>query len=562
MEILKSATTTSIGRFNVFIDKDIVYKKNKHTSLGDVLIHQLNNPSDFILYENIIKHINILPHIGKHIIKGYDVEQDGSYKSPHIEGYRLDQVLTHNALSKRTINERKLFHFMHKEIQTLEGFNDIISQKIKIQTKILLENINKYSKENILGGDWALHNLIYSVKDDIIYNVDLEGFFSYQTLPDFGNIHKINEWLHNVINTMSIENFRRSYVFKPIEDEKEDLDFINGSRPKEVHTIIAWDGINDYASTKEYLNNFIGINILYEGKLELNNDDELKLSQSIYKKNESRVKNKHIYLIIIEDLNPIYSYEKSTTCMQVLNKNMKFIKEDMRLKIGGSKTAYHSIHTSYNQEEALLVLKPLNLDHFIKRPNFKDFKDFFDFINSNEKLKYLVQRSFYEIEYPLEYFKNGHDIDILVNDYYYFKALTGARSVNSTKMRENDNGYNIQSKINIGGVEVPFDIRYVGDNYVDAVWEKEMIKKRIKHTLKNDITIYIPNESDEVFSLIYHINIQKINPRKSKHLPRVQELLDETLDFDSMQELLTAFMEKKEYKFKRPHDKGVGFYLQ
>ena len=125
-------------------------------------------------------------------------------------------------------------------------------------------------------------------------------------------------------------------------------------------------------------------------------------------------------------------------------------------------------------------------------------------------------------------------------------------------MRENDNGYNIQSKINIGGVEVPFDIRYVGDNYVDAVWEKEMIKKRIKHTLKNDITI----ESDEVFSLIYHINIQKINPRKSKHLPRVQELLDETLDFDSMQELLTAFMEKKEYKFKRPHDKGVGFYLQ
>mgnify|MGYP003677361666 CR=1 FL=1 len=521
-EILESSKTQFVGRFNIFInkDKDIVYKKNKHTNLGNILISQLNNYTDYILYENMVENCNILPYIGKHIIEGYDVESDGSYKSPYIKGYRLDQI---------------------------QDVSNSVLKKIIIQTRILLHNINKYDKENILGGDWNIQNLLYSIEDDIIYNVDLEGFFSYQTLPNFGNINKINGWLNKIINTIS----------------EEEIDLIRGPRPKEVHTIIAWDGINDYTSTKEYLNNLPikNFNILYEKVIEFDNNTEIKLSQSIYKTNRSRVKNKHIYLIIIEDLNPIYSYEKSTTCMQVLNKNMKFIKEDMRLKIGGSKTAYHSIHTSYNQEEALLVLKPLNLDHFIKRPNFKDFKDFFDFINSNEKLKYLVQRSFYEIEYPLEYFKGGHDIDILVNDYYYFKALTGARSVNSVKMRENDNGYNIQSKINIGGVEVPFDIRYVGDNYVDAVWEKDMIKKRIKHTLKNDITIYIPNKSDEIFSLIYHIIIQKPNPSKSKHIPRIQELLNKVLDFDNIAEFLVTFMEEKGYEFKRPYDKGVGFYM-
>ena len=68
---------------------------------------------------------------------------------------------------------------------------------------------------------------------------------------------------------------------------------------------------------------------------------------------------------------------------------MKLIKEDMRLKIGGSIKSYSTIHTSYNTEEALLVLKPLKLDHFIKRPTFKNFKELFDMLNNNPLLKYI-----------------------------------------------------------------------------------------------------------------------------------------------------------------------------
>jgi len=53
---------------------------------------------------------------------------------------------------------------------------------------------------NKLSGDWALHNLIYSIEDDKIYNIDLEGFFSCETpLPNWGNIKKINEWLDNCL---------------------------------------------------------------------------------------------------------------------------------------------------------------------------------------------------------------------------------------------------------------------------------------------------------------------------------------------------------------------------
>ena len=187
---------------------------------------------------------------------------------------------------------------------------------------------------------------------------------------------------------------------------------------------------------------------------------------------ENHVKNGCLYLIIVKDKNPCYLYEKATACKQVLNKNMKLIKEDMRLKIGGSIKSYFTIHTSYNTEEALLVLKPLNLDHFIQRPTFNNFKELFDYLNSKPLLKYVIQRSFYELEEPINYFKGKHDIDILVNDYYYFKALTGARSVNKKNMRENDNGYNIQSTIRIASIEVKFDIRFVGDNYIDSNWRK------------------------------------------------------------------------------------------
>ena len=61
-EILESSKTQFVGRFNIFInkDKDIVYKKNKHTNLGNILISQLNNYTDYILYENMVENCNML----------------------------------------------------------------------------------------------------------------------------------------------------------------------------------------------------------------------------------------------------------------------------------------------------------------------------------------------------------------------------------------------------------------------------------------------------------------------------------------------------------------------
>ena len=48
-------------------------------------------------------------------------------------------------------------------------------------------DLNNYVKTNILKGDWALHNLIYCNDRKKIFNIDLEGFYTYPHIYDNGN---------------------------------------------------------------------------------------------------------------------------------------------------------------------------------------------------------------------------------------------------------------------------------------------------------------------------------------------------------------------------------------
>ena len=352
----------------------------------------------------------------------------------------------------------------------------------------------------------------------------------------------------------------------------EDLKKINGKRPPELHTIIAWNGKNNAEQTKKYVETELKENfeIVYQKLIELDETAKRKLANSIYFIDESRVVGGSIYLVVVRDTNPIYERQRATTCEQVLNVNMKFVKEDMREKIGGSRNAYHSIHTSYNLEEALMVLEPLNLQHLIDRPTFDNFGELFDILNSDDNLEYLVQRSFHELENSPSFFE-VKDVDVLVNDYYYFKSITGARSVNKWHMRENDNGYHIQSRINIGEVEVPFDIRFTGDDFVDSAWERDMLDRRISHKVNDEVEIYIPSKEDELCSLLYNILVQKGRPKHSKHIPRLnflrQELNQEELRFGRRftyfaWDVLKTYMNENGYSFKKPMDKEVGFRVR
>lgn len=71
--------------------------------------------------------------------------------------------------------------------------------KIRLQSIKLIADLTKADADNELIGDWALHNLIYSPDDDIIYNIDLEGFMTYDPLPEWANLGKIKDWFDSII---------------------------------------------------------------------------------------------------------------------------------------------------------------------------------------------------------------------------------------------------------------------------------------------------------------------------------------------------------------------------
>ena len=175
---------TSIFYTHLNDDKTIIYKTPKPNRLGMSIIISLKKSDNYEKYKNFIENKVHGDTISKYIINGYDVETNGSYKSRYINGVRLDSI------DKNT--------------------DKIILSKIIKQCDKLTEDLNKYNAKNILGGDWALHNLVYSLKDDIIYNIDLEGFFTCQKLPSWGSISIINKWLNNVVTECKIIKNRQN----------------------------------------------------------------------------------------------------------------------------------------------------------------------------------------------------------------------------------------------------------------------------------------------------------------------------------------------------------------
>jgi len=172
------------GKFHIYLnqDKTRVYKKIKNNAHGNQLKKYLQNTVEFNKYQNILLNINDNQYIGEYTIKCFDIESDGSHKCDYIEGYRLDKICN----GEITINDQEIINNMISKIDEL------------------MKCLNQNCKN--IGGDWALHNLIYSVEENKIYNVDIEGFYTYYVLPWWANIDKINEFLTSVLEKLNQYN--------------------------------------------------------------------------------------------------------------------------------------------------------------------------------------------------------------------------------------------------------------------------------------------------------------------------------------------------------------------
>lgn len=180
-------------------------------------------------------------------------------------------------------------------------------------------------------------------------------------------------------------------------------------------------------------------------------------------------------------------------------------------------------------------------------------------------------------------FAAPQDVDIFVNDYYLFKSVTGARAVNTDSMREQNSGEDVQSRISIGGKEIAFDVRFIGDGYVDGAWMGGVLKRRQLAPSGADpsMQVYIPSSQDYLYLLVYHCLIQKqvcdhLSQRVTDYfLPLAQTVLvghetppNEMFTADTLKkkkaplwDLLTYFLQTNQYTCTCPHDKGVQVHL-
>ncbi len=179
-----------------FLDELIFEKCELKSPIGNGLFDIYINKKELIIYkkirckiDNITKYKNIIYNLKtKSILNKYiyypekvNIEDDGSYYSKLIEnGIRLYDINSNTQI----------------DIKILKKILDCV--------KYLQNDLNEYVKTKILNGDWALHNLIYCLDMNKIYNIDLEGFYTYPYIHNNGNCHikYCNERFNNLINNL------------------------------------------------------------------------------------------------------------------------------------------------------------------------------------------------------------------------------------------------------------------------------------------------------------------------------------------------------------------------
>ena len=157
------------GVFNIKINDGIINKiLNSSNLTAKKIINELKNPENLKIYKiHLVSHN--LPIIGEFIEKPINIKNNGDYSMRYIEGINLMDIL------KKQDKKCLIAGWNSKELKlNFETGQDILKHLLYLENKLF-----EYSKIYSLRGDWFLHNLIYDTKRKKIYNIDLEGFYSY-----------------------------------------------------------------------------------------------------------------------------------------------------------------------------------------------------------------------------------------------------------------------------------------------------------------------------------------------------------------------------------------------
>lgn len=269
-------------------------------------------------------------------------------------------------------------------------------------------------------------------------------------------------------------------------------------------------------------------------------------------------------LVVLEDPTPEYGMRETSSGPRRVNARLFDKKQEYRRWTGGG----HRIHTSdtpYETDKDLTLLLGVDAAGFRSRypgssreevllrrdctgvGGYDSLETFFQVLD--HAIDYCVLRNYECL--PGQYTEEEHgDIDLLVEDPAFAAYLTLARPVFPEPWR-------VYHLVRIGGRDVPFDFRYVGDQYYDTPWEKQILRTRERCRG----LFYVPDAENAFYTLLYHAYVQKRTVAPD-YLPKLEAQGRRIgVEFrpgpDDAVRLLDGFMERNDYEYTRPVDKSV-----
>lgn len=268
-------------------------------------------------------------------------------------------------------------------------------------------------------------------------------------------------------------------------------------------------------------------------------------------------------VVILRDTQPHFEIRHTSSGDRLVNTRMFDKKTQYRTLTGGG----HKIHSSDDAWETnhdLTLMFGKNTEDFIKIytldggeevfsqnckgvGGYRSIEEFFYVLNNT--IRYVVMRNHECI--PDQYTVEGHgDIDLLCENKNWMSYLTAAKKIFPEP-------YRVYHTIMIGGVEVPFDFRFIGDNYYDQPWQEDILNTRV--LTKN--LFYTPNAEHQFYSLLYHAYMQKWEI-KEDYPPKLRmyaEAIGQTYveDVKTCVHQLDGFLLSHRFEYVRPSDVTV-----
>lgn len=267
-------------------------------------------------------------------------------------------------------------------------------------------------------------------------------------------------------------------------------------------------------------------------------------------------------LVVVRDLSPSYTWKRSVSGM-VEPSNEKVVAAKYRYRDLFSQK--YQVHSSNNIEEfffqGALLLGPDRLATLFERSScreerlaqdlegaegWKSWEHLFSVLNL--ATRYVVLRNFDDLPGRL----GDSDIDFLCDN---FQRLASAANVHQSESRP------FKGRILVAGEAISADLRYTGDGYYPALWQKDMLTRRVLGR-----GFYVPAADDLFFSLLYHCKVHKpeVRPNYEEQIDRLAQALrfdwyhrDDVNNDAACRKILAGYLRAKNLSYEEPVDPGV-----